>query len=180
MKKIILALAALAAAVSIPALTSCDNDDKSTWEEYADWRIINEDWVNDQAGRKDASGNPLFSRFVPKYNSGVYILQRTIGESHTENLQPLYTSYVTVNYEVHFYNDTLLDRGTGFYSNLSSPSLIDGWSMAIMNMHAGDSAEVIMPYKVAYGPSGASNIPPYSALRFNIRLVDIDNYETKP
>lgn len=170
-------LAAGAAALMLtPFVTSCD-DDKTTWEEYAEWREDNEAWVTGQSKLKAPDGTTLFERYTPPYNAGVFLLQRTIGEKHTGNLKPLYTSTVTVNYEVHLYNDTLIDKGTEYVCKLNNTSLIDGWSMAIMNMNAGDSAEVILPYLLAYGPSGYSGVPPYSALRFNIRLVDVDAYQ---
>ncbi|MDE7125880.1 MAG: FKBP-type peptidyl-prolyl cis-trans isomerase [Muribaculaceae bacterium] len=47
-------------------------------------------------------------------------------------------------------------------------------------MRVGDTAEVLIPYSMAYGMSGSGSIPPYSNLRFNVRLVDIVNYETRP
>ena len=45
-------------------------------------------------------------------------------------------------------------------------------------MYVGDSAEIICPYNMAYGESYVSSlIQPYSALRFNVRLVDVYAYE---
>lgn len=177
MKPYSVIIAALALAGTLAA---CSEDEaKTTWEEYADWREVNNTWVTQQEQRKDAGGNPLFKRFVPAYNSGVFLLQRTIGDSNPQNLTPLYTSTAKVNYQVHLYNDSLVDQGT-LTTQLNSQTLISGWAMALMNMHVGDSAEVIMPYMVAYGPSGTSGIPPYSALRFNLRLVDIPTYQVRP
>lgn len=175
------ALSGLTAAFAVTVLlAACDNDNKTTWEEYADWRNANEAWLDQQATLTGSNGSPLFTKYVPPYNKGVYLLQRTIGDTNNENLTPLYTSTVKVNYQVHLYNDTLIDRGTNYVCGLSSTSLIDGWSMALMNMHVGDSTEVLMPYIIAYGPSGSGSVPPYSALRFNLKLVDIIAYEVRP
>ena len=46
-------------------------------------------------------------------------------------------------------------------------------------MHVGDTAEIIVPYNVAYGVSYTGTILPYSSLRFNLRLDDIYKYEAK-
>ncbi|MDE6248106.1 MAG: FKBP-type peptidyl-prolyl cis-trans isomerase, partial [Paramuribaculum sp.] len=58
--------------------------------------------------------------------------------------------------------------------------VIEGWQIALNDMHVGDSAEVIIPFLQAYGSEGSGTIPPYSYLRFNMRLDDITNYETRP
>ena len=47
-------------------------------------------------------------------------------------------------------------------------------------MRCGDTAQVVLPYGVAYGSQNLGDIPPYSNLRFNIRLVDIPYYEKPP
>jgi FKBP-type peptidyl-prolyl cis-trans isomerase FklB len=49
-----------------------------------------------------------------------------------------------------------------------------------MDMRCGDTAEVVVPYGLAYGSQDRGTIKPYSNLQFNIRLVDIPNYETIP
>ena len=47
-------------------------------------------------------------------------------------------------------------------------------------MHVGDTVQIIIPYDLAYGQSGSGSIPPYSALRFNMRLMDVPGYEARP
>ena len=49
--------------------------------------------------------------------------------------------------------------------------------MALTNMVEGDSCEVIIPAYAGYGEQDRTNIPPYSALIFGIKLVDIPAYE---
>ena len=55
--------------------------------------------------------------------------------------------------------------------------MIAGWKLAVQNMHVGDSVEVLIPYAQAYGTKSNGVIKPYTALRFNLRLVDIPYYE---
>ncbi len=57
---------------------------------------------------------------------------------------------------------------------------VQGFAIALMDMRCGDTAEVVVPYGLAYGSQDRGTIKPYSNLQFNIRLVDIPNYETIP
>lgn len=178
MKKLLLAIAVIAGAAGLT--TSCsDSDDTTMWESYESWRKTNETWFTELANQKDANGQNVFTTISPSYSPNNKFLMRYIGERHPENLQPLYTSSATVNYELHLCNDSLMDKGTDFTSSLAS-GVISGWSMAVQEMHVGDSAEVILPYWLAYGESGYGTIPPYSYLRFNIKLTDIPAYEVRP
>ena len=59
-------------------------------------------------------------------------------------------------------------------------SVIPGWVIAMEDMRVGDTAEVLVPYQQGYGTSTTSGILPYSALKFNVRLVDIVDYEKNP
>lgn len=175
--------AALALLMAAPVFTACSDDDtKTTWEQYADWRNDNEAWIKQQLERKDAQGKPLFTTFTPSYAPGYTIHYRFIGDpaENAGNLQPYYTSSVSVNYTVHLYDGTLVDSAANYTTPLNSSGLIAGWPIAIQQMHCGDSIEAILPYNVAYGSTGTSGVRPYSALRFNIRLVDIPAYEVRP
>ena len=57
--------------------------------------------------------------------------------------------------------------------------VISGWGIVLQEMHVGDSVEVLIPYQSAYGAIGYGSVPPYSNLKFNIKLVDIPYWETK-
>lgn len=178
MRKLLFAIAVAAGAAGL--ITSCsDSDDKTMWESYETWRKTNVAWFNELSTKKDANGQNVFTTVAPPYSPNNKFLMRFIGERHPENLKPLFTSTAMVNYELHLCNDSLMDKGTGFKFSLAS-GVITGWSMAVQEMHVGDSAEVILPYWLAYGESGYGSIPPYSYLRFNIKLTDIPAYEVRP
>ena len=54
-----------------------------------------------------------------------------------------------------------------------------------MQMHVGDSAQIVIPYQQAYGSTGSMRngiyvIKPFSTLVFNLKLVDIPYYEVRP
>lgn len=53
-------------------------------------------------------------------------------------------------------------------------SLIRGWEQGVMGQPAGTELQLIIPSALGYGPQGAGNqIPPYSALVFDIEIVSV-------
>lgn len=180
LKRIIQTLPILVFAGICLVITGCEDEQKSTWETYKDWREFNQEWLNGQLSRTNADGTPFYRQCVMPTDPQAVIYMHNIGEVHSENLQPLFTSTAKVNYTVTLANDSVLDKGTNYLCQLSSKSLITGWSLAVMQLHVGDSAQFVLPYNVAYGTSGASRVPPYSNLQFNMKLVDITAYEIQP
>lgn len=171
--------------MSMAVVSSCNDDESSdVWDDYKEWRELNENWLQEQAARDDGSGKAYYKRIVPPWNPGVYILMHnfTDPEATKDNLVPLMSSTVSVKYKGVFYEGTPFDSSYTRVDSLYTTKLttvIDGWQIALQYMHVGDSVEVILPYNVAYGVSGSSAIPPFSALKFNIKLVDIPSYQKK-
>ena len=161
------------------SLVSCD-DDNGNVDLYKEWRELNEKWLVEQTLLTQEDGSPFYTRIGMPTDPQAYILMHSIGEVNDENLKPLFTSVTKVNYTVTLANDSVVDKGTDFVTQLNSSSLITGWGLAIMQLHVGDSAQFVLPANMAYGSIGAGTILPYSNLQFNIRLVSIPNYETKP
>lgn len=187
MKKIfaILALSALAGFF----LTSCNKDDNgSKWETYRIWREKNQNWLAEMQAKTNSDGTPYYQVFIPQWNPSTYILMHFENDrSETEgNLTPIFTSTVDTRYTLHLYDGTGIDSST--YNTDNGPgifrtqltSVVQGWAAALTNMRCGDTVDVIIPYALGYGTNATSVIPPYSALRFGLRLVDIPRYETTP
>lgn len=169
-----------------------DNDEKDVWDKYQTWREDNEAWLSEMARLETPDGKAYYERVVPSWNPGVYILMhyhndRTLTE---DNLVPLETSTVIVKYRGKLYNTT--EGFDSSYTNVSSlygdsvyitsvSSVITGWQIALQNMHVGDSATILLPYNVGYGAITTNEkIPPYSALEFDVKLVDILYYQERP
>lgn len=163
--------------------SSCMGDD--TWEAYETWRNENNQWYLDQREKKNPDGTPYYTMLSPAWypQSGVLIHYFNDRSLTAGNLSPLMTSTVDMVYVGHLYNDTVFDSS---YANTEygdsifrtqCNAVIDGWQIVLNDMHIGDSCEVIIPYPQAYGPSGQGSIPPYSTLRFNMKLVAIPGYE---
>ena len=79
------------------------------------------------------------------------------------------------------YHGTLID-GTVFDSSVergepvSFPvnQVIRGWQEILPLMPKGSKWKVFIPAELAYADNGAGSIPPYSALVFDIELLDIE------
>ncbi|MDE7386100.1 MAG: FKBP-type peptidyl-prolyl cis-trans isomerase [Muribaculaceae bacterium] len=181
MKKILLLIPALIAAMAV--FTSCHDDDN--WKDYTEWRDANNAWIQQQGMLLDENGKAFYTRVYPAWNKSAYVYMHYFNDrSLTEgNLTPLYTSTVSVKYKGRLYNDIAFDSS---YTNVDSlftttlGSVIDGWGIALQDMRVGDSARVVIPYQQGYGSTASGSIPPYSALQFDIKLVDIPYYEKKP
>jgi len=89
--------------------------------------------------------------------------------------KPAITDTVLVNYK------GMLLKGQEFDSNagrepveLPLNRVIPGWTEALQLMPEGSKYRLFIPYQLAYGERGAGeNIPPYSALIFEVELVKI-------
>lgn len=181
----------LAAAAALVLLTGActSSDDKSTWEEYTEWRNTNNAWLAQQQQRTNPDGTPYFKTVIPPWNTGSFVLMHYFNNrAETEgNLSPIYTSTVDVRYYVHLYDNTPVDSSvnatgagkSGIYRSMLN-NLIPGWAVALSDMRCGDTAEVVIPYQLAYGEQSMGAMYPYSNLRFNIRLVDVYKYEATP
>lgn len=187
MKKILIFAIGVAAML---AAASCREDEaKTTWEEYADWRQTNITWLEQQQARKNPDGTPYYEVVTSSWYSGAYVLLHRFDTPNTDNRPdwpPLSTSTIDVIYQ------GFNCEGERFDSSLSQTvygpgimrfklnEVIKGWTAAFETMNVGDSAEILCPYNMAYGETYVNSlIKPYSALRFNVRLVDIYAYEKK-
>ncbi len=159
--------------------SSCISSEEENWNDYADWRKTNEDWLREQ----ELSGK--YEKVVPMWNDSLYVLMRWLNDTTltSGNLTPLYTSEVAVTYMGSLYD------GTDFDSTYLQPDstvtlivkdMITGWPIAMERMNVGDEVEVLIPYQSGYGNNGYGIIKPFSALKFYIHLRDITAYEIRP
>ena len=51
--------------------------------------------------------------------------------------------------------------------------VMKGWDDGLQNMQVGEKRRVYIPSQLAYGAHGASKVPPYSNLIFDIELLSI-------
>lgn len=179
----------LVAIVAMTVCLSCNDEDTNYWTAYKDWRESNLQYIADKEAETDASGKAVYTKVVPtSWNSQGFILIRYYNDTMLtkDNLKPLLTSTVDVKYRGHDINDVAFDSSFLRTSPADSifrtkpTNVVEGWTIALMNMHIGDSCEVIIPYQQGYGSTGSQSIAPYSTLIFDMKLVAIPGYEVKP
>jgi FKBP-type peptidyl-prolyl cis-trans isomerase len=82
-----------------------------------------------------------------------------------------------VQYKGYLMDGTLFDSSqptTPLSFVVGSGAVIPGFDQGIALMHKGEKATLLIPSTLGYGSKGASNvIPPYSVLRFEVELVDV-------
>ncbi len=169
---------------------SCiDNESDEYWKKYKSWREDGQKWLEVQSQIKNDDGSFYYQKVTPSWDKSSYVYIHYFNDTTLTrgNLSPLYTSTVDTKYIGYLHDGTAFDSSYLSTSPADSifrtqlQSVINGWTIALDNMHVGDSCEVLIPYEYAYGESGSgTKVPPYSALRFCMKLVDISNYETRP
>lgn len=88
---------------------------------------------------------------------------------------------VTVHYSGRLLTGYVFDQtepNAPFTFQLGVDPVIPGWQQGIAMMKAGDTAWLIIPSTLAYGPQGSPGaIPPYSTLIFEVQLLSIQQPE---
>lgn len=122
-----------------------------------------------------------------KTPNGVFVELQNPGDA---NQKVQNGNQVTVNY-----TGSLLENGKVFDSNKDSKfghpqpfsfivgegKTIRGWEEGITYFGKGGKGNVYIPTLMGYGPSGAPpTIPPYSALKFEVEVVDINTAPPPP
>lgn len=166
--------------------TACGLDpEEDTWEYYEDWRNTNNAWLDEQMARTNADGTPYYEKVVPVYDPSAYVLIHycTDRSLTSGNLSPLVTSTVDVKYRMETCDGVARDssylRTTPADSvlRIKFSEVISGFRIALMDMHVGDSCDVVIPYQQAYNNMSQGSVLPYSHLRYDLKLVDIYSYE---
>ncbi|MCM1029201.1 MAG: FKBP-type peptidyl-prolyl cis-trans isomerase [Pseudoflavonifractor sp.] len=179
--------ALFALAILASALSACMKN--NVWDDYETWRKDNNAWYEAQLHKTNPDGSPYYTILNPDWypSSGVLIHYFNDRALTAANLSPLMNSTCDVVYCGRFYNDSIFDSSYALTAEYGDsifrcqPSeTIEGWQIALNDMHIGDSCEIIVPYTQAYGTYGSGSIPPYSTLKFNMMLRGIPGYEIPP
>lgn len=89
--------------------------------------------------------------------------------------QPKARSVISVYYKGSLINGKTFDDNTkqGYPDAFRLHELIEGWKIALQQMHEGDKWQIFIPSEVGYGKRGVSGIPGDSTLIFEIELVKV-------
>lgn len=177
------------AAITATIFVACKTgDDVNNWEEYREWREANNAWLATTIDRIDPqTGSKYYTTIVPSWDQGAAVYMHWFNDRSltADNPSPVHTSTVDVKYRGTDYLNQPFDssylRTSPADSILRTPiqNLVEGWNIALNQMHVGDSAEVIIPYEFAYGNIAQKNskgdivLKPYTHLIFHIKLVGI-------
>ncbi len=92
-------------------------------------------------------------------------------------VKPNDESQVTVAYEGRFIDGKVFDgtdkNNGGKPVTLGMRSVVRGWNEALKLMKKGSEWEIYLPYELGYGEEGLNDVPPFAALVFRIKLVDV-------
>ncbi len=111
----------------------------------------------------------IYQTLTPAWNTSANVLIRYLNDRSKTvgNLSPMLNSTVDVKYIGRLYNDVPFDSSylqTASYGDslfrTQPSSVIQGWTIALLDMRVGDSARVVIPYNLGYGSSGSGVIPP--------------------
>ncbi|MCH1919144.1 FKBP-type peptidyl-prolyl cis-trans isomerase [Shewanella sp. A3A] len=90
--------------------------------------------------------------------------------------KPTYNSTVRTHYHGTFIDGSVFDSSVtrGQPAEFPVSGVIAGWTEALQLMPVGAKYRLYVPHELAYGERGAgAAIPPYSALVFEVELLDI-------
>lgn len=170
------------AAVALVSLSGCLDKNENYLDEYADWKALNEQYVNDAEAKLNDDGTPYYTRVVPSWAPAAYSLVHWYNDrSLTENnLSPMDNSTVQMTYELFdIYGQRLSDSfasADSTYTSLPSNNIVGVWS-TVTQMHVGDSVQIVIPSQAGYGAISYGDIKPYTTLVYNIKLKRVKAYE---
>ncbi len=144
--------------LSVLVLSSCDED------KYADWKIINEAWLENL--KEENKDNPDF--IVTESGLCYQIIHNGY------YTRPNSSSYIEADYKGRFITGKNFDSGK--YKDLISSSPLSGWREGIPKIKQGGRIIIYIPANLGYGDDGSGSIPPYSTLIFDVNLNYVYNY----
>lgn len=151
------------------SLTSCSSDDDNdTSVSYEENLKKGQEFLAENAKREG----------VITTSSGLQyeVLQvQQKGEGEEEGKSPSATDVVRCHYEGRLIDGTVFDSSykRGEPSEFALNQVIPGWTEGLQLMKEGSKYRFYIPHNLAYGSRGVSIIPPYSALIFDVELIEV-------
>jgi FKBP-type peptidyl-prolyl cis-trans isomerase FklB len=128
--------------------------------------------ANREAGRKFLAENKLKEGVITTPSGLQYkVLKQGNG------VVPQRTDKVKVHYEGRLVDGTVFDASTKHGTEpatFRADQVIKGWTEALTMMPVGSKWQLYIPAELAYGERNMGNIKPYSALIFDVELLDIE------
>ncbi len=180
--------------------TSCKESEAAG--EYDNWQARNQAYVDSIASlaRQGIGGwtRTLAYNYQQEYadatgDNNVYVYMQKI-ESGTGTLHPVFTDSVRVHYRGRLipsasypsgyvfgqsYTTDTIHAATAVPTIFSLSENVVGFCTALQEMVEGDVVHMVIPYGLGYGSTtnSSSNIPAYSTLIFDAKLIKIYRYK---
>lgn len=98
-----------------------------------------------------------------------YKILKTVNETY-----PKASDKVAANYIGKLIDGSVFDQSRGTPIEFPLTRVIKGWTEGLQLISEGGKIELYIPYYLAYGETGSGQrIPPYSALIFEVELVEV-------
>ena len=123
------------------------------------FRSVSEDFI-----RKNKERNGI--KVLP---GGVQYKIETLGTG----AKAKYNDIVKCIYKGTYPNGAVFDTTRGEAVELSIKALVPGLSQALTHLPVGTICKIYIPWEQGYGAKGTANIAPYSALVYDMEIVDI-------
>jgi len=110
---------------------------------------------------------------VDPTESGLYYIE------HKEGTGDLiaFGDHVQIFYTGFFLDGRVFDSNYGdnpFGFRVTSDHIIDGWNEGVQLMKKGSKGTLIIPFDLAYGADGSSNISPFMTLVFDMEVANVN------
>lgn len=103
------------------------------------------------------------------------IFYKIIKQGNPSGIRPNRNSVVTVHYTGKTINGKTFDSSrSGAAPAMRLRDLIQGWIIALQQMHVGDRWELYLPAEMAYGRFSQPGIPGGSTLIFDVELIAVN------
>lgn len=158
------------------------NATKTQEEAYANYmqkmQKYQEEQIKQRFGKNKEEGDKFLAANAKKEGvkttkSGLQYKVLTEGTG----VKPTDSDTVDVVYEGHFINGEVFDATAKHegekVTTFPVTRVIPGWTEALKLMSVGSEWEIYVPYELAYGTNGFSNIEPMKTLIFKLKLVNV-------
>ena len=144
---------------SVVLVSACEE------EKYADWKIMNEQWLEE-------------FKEIHKNDSNFFVTEsglcyHVIYSNEYKYTRPHPTSRIRVSYKGQLISGRVFDAKEDTYMYLEQS--IRGWQEGLPLMRDGWHFIFYVPAELAYGKKSQGLVPPHSVLKFDIELIKTDN-----
>lgn len=156
--KYLFIIAAIAAGLFL--LSSCNKNEEVSFEE------------NLNKGQEYMANNAKREGVVTTASGLQYEVLR---EGREDGKSPAASDRVRCHYKGTFIDGKVFDSSYNSGSPIVFPlnGVIRGWTEGLQYMKEGAKYRFVIPYQLAYGPSGYATIPPFSTLIFEVELIEV-------